>query len=79
MRILKKLIFESLELLDDNKEYDDDDNKYYVRPKFKQFKEEILNYKHIDGDIISVYKTEILQKAQLFYDTKLAKSIVAPI
>ena len=56
---------------------DDKDDDYYIAPKYKDFKKEILEYKHIDADIYQVYR-EILEKAQLFYHTKLAKSIVAP-
>ena len=50
------------------------DNVLFVEPKYKNFKEEIFEYKQID---IDQYKQEILPKVNVFHSTDLAKSMVA--
>ena len=48
------------------------DNPLFVTAKYKDLKEEILNYKYIN---IKQYRKEILPKANAFYQTKLVQSM----
>ena len=52
--------------------YKDDNN--YIDKKYENFKEEILNYQHLN---IRSYVKEIIPKATVFMKTKLVKSLEA--
>ena len=58
-----------------NYSYYDRDKDYYlfVTPKYDNLKEEILHYKHID---IDQYKQEIYPKAEAYWQTQWAQSLI---
>ena len=53
-------------------EYYKQDKPLFVKPKYSNFKQEILNYKHIK---IDQYQQEILTKADIYHETNLVKSM----
>ena len=46
-----------------NWDYWDEENDNYVEPQYLSFKEEIMEYKHIDN-VMKVYSSEIIPKAE---------------
>ena len=48
---------------------------YYITPKYDNFKNEIMNYRHIH--FITDYQNQILKKATIYMETSVVKSMVA--
>ena len=59
-----------------NWNYWDIDNDNYVVQKYKNLKEEILNYQHLNNNI-QLYQKEISPKSKAYHDTFLVKSLKA--
>ena len=54
--------------------YTDKSDEYYIEPKYRNFKEEILEYKDLSK---KQYENEVITKANIYIETKAVKGIPA--